>query len=272
MEEYNGEWPVLDFVSQAGADKPRGAKPLVLNEIMDNQIYTIDNFLDKRLCKEFIEIIEKEIAADPENSQLKPINRPGYAFRNNSRVAFNSTAMASALWIQTGLASLVKQKVKIKGLVPIGLHENIRLYKYSHGQKFGKHYDDHLFNYQGKRSEYTLLVYLNDISEYPMSPPIGNDSTSNGKNSVSKKRDKVMLNNKKIKKDAGGTNTDTFNGDHGGETIFYNPNPFYRINVKPTSGKLLLHKHGSDCLIHEGGTVIRGVKYVLRSDILFQPL
>jgi hypothetical protein len=40
-------------------------------------------------------------------------------------------------------------------------------------------------------------------------------------------------------------------------------------SVKPRPGLALLHLHGDDCLEHEGAEVLFGVKYVLRSDVLF---
>lgn len=32
-------------------------------------------------------------------------------------------------------------------------------------------------------------------------------------------------------------------------------------------GMALLHKHGQDCLLHEGRAVIQGEKWVIRSDL-----
>lgn len=56
----------------------------------------------------------------------------------------------------------------------------------------------------------------------------------------------------------------------GGDTIFY---PIDRknepINVHPSKGTALLHKHGDDCLLHEAELVRDGVKWVLRSDVVF---
>ena len=40
-------------------------------------------------------------------------------------------------------------------------------------------------------------------------------------------------------------------------------------SVSPGAGLALLHKHGDDCLLHEGRPVTTGVKYVLRSDVIF---
>lgn len=39
--------------------------------------------------------------------------------------------------------------------------------------------------------------------------------------------------------------------------------------VQTKAGMALLHKHGQDCMIHEGRLVEKGVKWVLRSDVMF---
>jgi len=58
----------------------------------------------------------------------------------------------------------------------------------------------------------------------------------------------------------------------GGETIFY-PNSKAKASeamvVPLTRGTALLHRHGDECLLHEGSQVRSGTKYVLRSDIMF---
>jgi len=61
-------------------------------------------------------------------------------------------------------------------------------------------------------------------------------------------------------------------GVRGGETIFY-PNRKAKASeamaVPLTRGTALLHRHGDECLLHEGSPVRSGIKYVLRSDIMF---
>lgn len=54
----------------------------------------------------------------------------------------------------------------------------------------------------------------------------------------------------------------------GGGTIFHLDNG-ESVNVHPTKGMALLHKHGDDCLIHEAELVKKGIKWVLRSDIVY---
>ncbi|KAF7363336.1 Fe2OG dioxygenase domain-containing protein [Mycena sanguinolenta] len=61
-------------------------------------------------------------------------------------------------------------------------------------------------------------------------------------------------------------------GIEGGETLFYqNSKDTTRDIIKAplTRGSALLHRHGRECLLHEGSQVVRGVKYVLRSDVMF---
>jgi hypothetical protein len=56
----------------------------------------------------------------------------------------------------------------------------------------------------------------------------------------------------------------------GGDTIFYGGRNRRLAAVAPQPGLALLHRHGDDCLEHEAAAVTGGVKYVLRSDVVFQ--
>ena len=67
----------------------------------------------------------------------------------------------------------------------------------------------------------------------------------------------------------------------GGGTIFYpdsrntrsgakgkkNQPPADPVIVKLETDMALLHKHGQDCMLHEGSNVIEGEKWVIRSDL-----
>ncbi|AET38161.1 uncharacterized protein Ecym_2431 [Eremothecium cymbalariae DBVPG len=55
----------------------------------------------------------------------------------------------------------------------------------------------------------------------------------------------------------------------GGDTIFYAPDNNKAEYIHPSKGLALLHKHGDDCLLHEAQMVEKGVKWVLRSDVIF---
>lgn len=62
-------------------------------------------------------------------------------------------------------------------------------------------------------------------------------------------------------------------GCKGGETVFYPDLPSKREAPPPPLvaelevGKVLLHRHGKDCLLHEGREVTEGEKWVIRSDL-----
>lgn len=61
-------------------------------------------------------------------------------------------------------------------------------------------------------------------------------------------------------------------GVKGGETVFYKDQkgtPSEAIVAPLTRGTALLHRHGYECLLHEGSLVQKGTKYVLRSDLMF---
>lgn len=56
----------------------------------------------------------------------------------------------------------------------------------------------------------------------------------------------------------------------GGETIFWATKAKQLCVFQPQRGVALLHAHGRRCLMHEAAEVTRGVKYVLRSDVMYR--
>lgn len=67
-------------------------------------------------------------------------------------------------------------------------------------------------------------------------------------------------------------------GCQGGETVFYPDAPATGkrkrsqgapgpIVVSPEVGLLLLHRHGKDCMVHEGREVTDGEKWIIRTDL-----
>ncbi|KAI7843957.1 hypothetical protein COHA_002495 [Chlorella ohadii] len=144
----------------------------------------------------------------------------GEAFRDNHRIQFEDAALADHLWKATGLKTLLEGQLEDRDGVAVGLNPNIRIYRYSKGQRFGRHIDDSNELGGGRYTQYTLLIYLS--------------------------------------------------GCEGGETIFYGNRNRKLAAVEPRAGLALLHKHGEHCLDHEAAEVKSGVKYVLRSDVVFQ--
>lgn len=43
----------------------------------------------------------------------------------------------------------------------------------------------------------------------------------------------------------------------------------FHMQVAPAEGMALVHIHGDKCMLHEARNVIKGVKYVFRSDVVF---
>lgn len=61
-------------------------------------------------------------------------------------------------------------------------------------------------------------------------------------------------------------------GVRGGQTVFYKSQKkeaATEVVFELERGAALLHKHGADCLLHEARPVLEGVKWVLRSDVMF---
>ena len=58
----------------------------------------------------------------------------------------------------------------------------------------------------------------------------------------------------------------------GGETVFWKDHDGKRpaLAFPPSRGVCLFHGHGDECMTHEGAGVEDGVKYVLRSDVVYE--
>ncbi|KAF2230706.1 hypothetical protein EV356DRAFT_536190 [Viridothelium virens] len=210
-------------------------KPLVpwsdlsLNILAANQIVTISNFWTTSLCRTYTSFL----------SSLPLITTPGRpkkgeAVRVNDRFQIDDAAFATRLWQDTALKELVlgvDNSQELWGGEVLGLNPSIRIYRYSKGQFFDKHYDDSnnvtlpTPSPTQAKTTWTLLLYLTSPST----------------------------------------------GCIGGETVFYpehaNGNDGSAIVIDLETGMLLLHRHGADCMLHEGKEVQQGEKWIIRSDL-----
>ncbi|ODV79711.1 uncharacterized protein CANTADRAFT_89347 [Suhomyces tanzawaensis NRRL Y-17324] len=201
--------------------------------VVSDQIITINNFFSKELCNELIKSFEKGLGL--ETTPL--IKSKEYALRINDRAAVNDFGAAQAMW--SYLRDILLQEVEYEDeeLEEIndtfrdacGLNPQLRVYRYKKGHHFNQHYDESVVCARNESGS------LKGRTKWTLL---------------------IYL-----------TGDDEFEG---GGTIFY---PDYRgaepLNVHPSKGMALLHKHGDDCLKHEGEIVRRGEKWILRSDVVY---
>lgn len=188
--------------------------------------------------------------------------------RVNDRFQIEDAAFAESLWESTALRELVmtgriegeeeedeanarKKVLDLWGGEPLGLNSNIRVYRYSNGQFFAQH------------CEFLLLLLLHPF--HCLIFETDDDSNT------------LTFTNKRTATPVPARTTWTLliylSACDGGETVFYpeptrwnrNPAP---VSVAPEMGMALLHRHGDQCLLHEGKEVLRGEKWVLRSDLV----
>ncbi|KXT01935.1 hypothetical protein AC578_2543 [Pseudocercospora eumusae] len=217
---------------------------LAIEVLVKDQILTVSQLWTTKLCKSYVAFLKTlPLVTTPG----KP--KKGEAVRVNDRYQVNDPRFAEQLWSSTALKNLVTQPVidgveldqnarsELWGGEVLGLNPNIRIYRYSKGQFFDQHYDDsNKFDFPTAddphrvpaKTTWTLLLYL--------SSPV--------------------------------------TGCQGGETVFYPEAPSKREAAPPAVvaelevGMALLHRHGKDCLLHEGREVTEGEKWVIRSDLV----
>jgi len=224
-------WPALQPLAPP--------EDLSLETIVEDQIVVIPNLWTAALCKRYVAFLSAlPLTTTP------GVPKKGEATRVNDRFQIQDPAFAKLLWEQTALKSLItgeaegdlaSESAQDWGGEVLGLNPNIRIYRYKPGHFFDQHYDE-----------------SNNI-EFPSTPPTPAKTTWT-----------LLL-----------YLTSSSTGCIGGETIFYpEPEPGRKlkpdpepISVSPETGLALLHRHGNECMLHEGGKVTQGEKWVIRSDL-----
>jgi len=82
----------------------------------------------------------------------------GEAYRDNDRISVTDPLLAQAIW-ESGINRIFTD-INISGKAATGLNPNIRLYRYTIGQRFGRHIDESVDLGDGSKTYYTLLIYL----------------------------------------------------------------------------------------------------------------
>ncbi|KAG5647178.1 hypothetical protein DXG03_001137 [Asterophora parasitica] len=132
--------------------------------LLEDQILLIDNFFSPTECKAFVKFI------DALPLELTPPKKRGEAERVNHRFSVTSLSFAARLHalLTPHLPSFPypTSSKRTRGpddppRLPYSFNSNIRVYKYTPSQHFGKHYDDSVRDpMTGAKSEWTLLIYL----------------------------------------------------------------------------------------------------------------
>ncbi|KAI4148801.1 MAG: hypothetical protein L6R39_002682 [Caloplaca ligustica] len=247
------KWPVL--------------KPLVppsdlcLDTLLEGHIVLIRNFFTSSLCKTYVAFL----------SSLQLVTTPGQprkgdAVRVNDRFQVDDPAFAEQLWNTTGLRDLLtRDKTDSEG----PKQEVTRLWggEFLYGLLSPDHYDARFYHLiRHPLANEAVFVGINmemvphdesNVLSLPTSPPTAAKTTWTLL---------VYL-------------TGPSTGCVGGETVFYPElGPAKKFSGKETDGThpvvvnlevgmALLHKHGQDCLLHEGREVAQGEKWVIRSDL-----
>ncbi|KAH8838280.1 hypothetical protein MCOR27_005778 [Pyricularia oryzae] len=236
---------------------------LSLDTIVPGKVVVLHNFFPRSLCRDYVAFLKTlPLVTTP----ARP--KKGEAVRQNDRFQVNDPDFAARLWLQTGLKEALTGKpgddyddddddtadgrLGLWGGDVVGLSPNIRVYRYTKGQHFAPHYDD----------SNTLTL------DPPPTRP--QDAGTNSNSSTISKPPSVAVRTTwtlllYLTGTAGGDDQCS-----GGETVFYPNDRVSRkeeIAVAPQTGLLLLHKHGNDCMLHEGREVTSGEKWVIRSDL-----
>ncbi|MCJ1231341.1 hypothetical protein MMC12_008018, partial [Toensbergia leucococca] len=150
---------------------------LSLETLLDDQILVIRSLFTSTLCKNYVSFL----SSLPLTTTLGTPKK-GDAVRVNDRFEVHDPSFADQLWLSTGLKDLVngtvstedtedqlitpEERRKLWGGEVCGLNPRIRVYRYSKGQFFDRHYDESNIIVLPSnppvtaKTTWTLLLYL----------------------------------------------------------------------------------------------------------------
>ncbi|KAF8921427.1 hypothetical protein CPB85DRAFT_1372520 [Mucidula mucida] len=200
--------------------------------VMDDQILVIDNLLSLKECRAVI------AAADAFPLEMTPAKRRGEADRFNYRFSIDAPEFAERLraLLLPHLPLLPPSRALKKSKDAFPPRHPVAL---NPNIRFYKYVTDQHFG--PHYDDYVLDEQSGQMSEWTLL---------------------IYL-------------TGQEDGVEGGETIFYKDEKCHlseTIVAPLTRGAALLHRHGPDCMLHEGSKVLTGTKYVLRSDLMFKDI
>lgn len=124
---------------------------------IQNGVWTIDDFLSTKECKEWIRFSESEgyELAKIGSGKRQVVNT---AVRNNDRILYDDPDLATE-YFRRATPFLVND-LEISEVS--GFNERFRFYRYTPGQRFRQHQDGSYIRNVNEWSEFTFLMYLND--------------------------------------------------------------------------------------------------------------
>jgi len=200
-----------------------------LHEDYDS-IWVIRNFMEATECSAWIRWME----SDQETWQyLKQKGTRYMAARECHRTHRQDAVTANTIFqrLTESCPDAATNQLYVPGCKLTGCNPNLRLYKYEKGMSFGQHIDESNTVADGHVTKMTVLIYLSSC----------------------------------------GGGATRFLGGHltAGPFFVTGTNAPAEIAFAPAPGAMLLHVHGDDCLVHEADPVTSGIKYVLRTDLVY---
>jgi prolyl 4-hydroxylase len=130
----------------------------------NEDVWIIENFWDQKVCKDIIDDLNESNLFEKENISLKPVTESleiNLENRNQNRIIYESDELALEIWkdlIQFNRIDSVIRNAKM-------INKSFRFYKYSIGQEFLPHTDHPCNPAPNLKSNFSLLIYLNDDFE-----------------------------------------------------------------------------------------------------------
>ena len=136
----------------------RGAR--VELERLADQVFVVRSAFSDEECAALIERAEQVGFAD---APITTSDGPKLMkrVRNNDRAMIDDVDLAAAFWERLGAYA----PQTLYGMHAVGVNERFRFYRYHPGQSFRWHVDGAYVRPTGERSQYTMMLYLNDDFE-----------------------------------------------------------------------------------------------------------
>jgi hypothetical protein len=208
-------------------------------------IVALDAFLSADECVALMSAAVALGMQDAKPDDLRP--KKNEAFLNRESLRIVDEQLAARIW-----SRLLPHLPQLDGREPAGLHGDsdgaaatFKFYRYRRGHRFGPHVDiAHKGAGPGEETEFTFLIYLNSAGEWSGEPMEAGPGADGGDLAS-----QALV---------------------GGDTVFQRSVKAELARASPRQGLGLLHAHGRRCCMHEAEEVIRGSKYVLRTDVLYR--